>query len=147
LREAIYRAIEEMKNARNPSRVLLVVSEGDDNSSSLTQEDLRNAARAADVQIYAITFAAPVDSAGRGSALLREITEESGGRQFIVDGLGTLPGAAASVAVRNVYLLGYKSTNAAHDGKYHRLRVEVAPPIGLPPLKLSFRTGYYAPAQ
>ena len=99
------------------------------------------------MQIFAITFAAPVDSAGRDLVLLREITEQSGGRQFIVDGLGMLPGVAASVAVRNVYLLGYKSTNAAHDGKYRRLRVEAAPPNGLPPLKGSFRTGYYVPAQ
>jgi VWFA-related protein len=147
LREAIYRAIEEMKNARNPSRVLLVISDGDDNSSSLTQEDLRNAARTANLQIYAITFAAPVDAAGRGRAFLREIAEQSGGQQFMVDGLATLPGAAASVAVRNVYVLGYKSTNTARDGKFRGLRVEAAPPNGLPPLKVSFRSGYYAPSQ
>ena len=147
LREAIYRAIAEMKNARNPSRVLLVVSDGEDNSSSLSQEDVRNVALTANVQIYAITFAAPVASAGRGPAFLREIAEQSGGRQFMVDGPAALPGVAASVAVRNVYLLGYQSTNTARDGKYRRLRVEAAPPNGLPPLKLSFRAGYYAPSQ
>jgi VWFA-related protein len=147
LREAIYRAVAEMKNARNPSRVLLVVSDGEDNSSSLSQEDVRNAALTANVQIYAITFAAPVASAGRGPAFLREIAEQSGGRQFMADGQAALPGVAASVAVRNVYLLGYQSANPARDGKYRRLRVEAAPPKGLPPLKLSFRAGYYAPSQ
>jgi Ca-activated chloride channel family protein len=147
LREAIYRAIGEMKNARNPSRVLLVVSDGEDNSSRLTQEDVRNVAGAANVQIYAITFASPVGSAGRDRAFLREIAEQSGGQQFMVDGLATLPGAAASVAVRNVYILEYKPTNTARDGKYRTLRVEAAPPHGLPPLKVSFRTGYYAPSQ
>ena len=147
LHDAIYRAIEEMKNARNPSRVLLVISDGDDNSSSLSQEDLRNAARTANVQIYAITFAAPDGTAGRGPAFLREIAEQSGGQQFIVDDLATLPRAAASVAVRNVYVLGYKSTNTAHDGKYRGLRVEAAPPKGIPPLKVRVRAGYYAPSQ
>ena len=147
LREAIYRAMEEMKNARNPSRVLLVISDGEDNSSSLSQEDLRNAARSANVQIYAITFAAPADAAGRERAFLREIAEQSGGQQFVVDDLAKLPGTAASVAMRNEYLLEYKSTNTARDGKFRSLRVETATPRGLPPLKISFRTGYYAPAQ
>jgi Ca-activated chloride channel family protein len=147
LRDGIRRAIEEMKNARNPSRVLLVITEGEDNSSSISQEDLRNAARAANVQIYAFTFAALGASASRGSGLLRDIAEQSGGQQFAMDGLATQPGAAASVAVRNVYLLGYKSTNATQDGKYRSLRVEAAPPRGLPPLKINYRAGYYAPAR
>ena len=146
LRDAIHRALAEMKNARNPDKVLLVISDGNDNSSSLSQADLRTEVRAANVQIYAITFGEPGGSGIRARAMLGELVGQSGGQQFVVDDLSKAPGAAAGVAVRNLYVLGYQSKNAARDGKFRNLRVEAVPPQGLPPLKVSFREGYYAPA-
>ncbi|SPE28505.1 hypothetical protein SBA3_1450005 [Candidatus Sulfopaludibacter sp. SbA3] len=56
-------------------------------------------------------------------------------------------GAAAGIATRNGYVLTYRSKNTAHDGAYRTLRVEIVPPVGLPPLTVRSRTGYYAPRQ
>jgi VWFA-related protein len=147
LRDAINRALGEMQSARNPDRALLVISDGNDNSSSLSQEALRELVRAANVQIYAITFAEPGVSGIRGQAMLGQIAEQSGGQQMVVDDLAKAPGAAASVAVRNVYLLGYRPKNGARDGKFRSVRVEAVAPEGLPALKVRSRIGYYAPAQ
>ena len=51
-----------------------------------------------------------------------------------------------AIELRNQYVLGYSPKNTARDGKYRRVEVKVAKPIkGLPQLKATYRTGYYAP--
>jgi Ca-activated chloride channel family protein len=44
-------------------------------------------------------------------------------------------------------MLGYTPKNATRDGKYRRVQVRLVKTTGLPQLKASFRTGYYAPTQ
>ncbi len=55
--------------------------------------------------------------------------------------------AKIAIELRNEYVLGYTPKNLARDGKYRRVVVQVKPVKGLPPLKPSFRTGYYAATQ
>ena len=69
----------------------------------------------ADVQIYAIGIFEPVGARGRtpeelnGPALLIELAEQTGGRQYPVENLNELPDIAAKIGVelRNQYILGY----------------------------------------
>jgi VWFA-related protein len=148
-------AMNQMKKARNPRKAILIISDGGDNSSRYTESEVKNAVREADVQIYAIGIFEPMVSRGRtpeelsGPALLGEITEQTGGRNFSVDNLAELPDVAAKIGIelRNQYVLGYSPKNTARDGKYRRVQVKLVKTAGLPPLKASFRTGYYAPAQ
>jgi hypothetical protein len=46
------------------------------------------------------------------------------------------------VELRNQYVLGYRLSNPASDGKWHKLRVKLVPPKGLPPLRVYAKTGY-----
>jgi Ca-activated chloride channel family protein len=155
LLDGIYTAMNTMKKARNPRKAILIISDGGDNSSRYTNSEVKNAVREADVQIYAIGIFEPMASRGRtpeemsGPALLAEVTETTGGREFAVDNLAELPDVAAKIGIelRNQYLLGYVPKNTTRDGKYRRVQVRLVKTTGLPQLKPNFRTGYYAPTQ
>ncbi len=153
LLDGIYMAMNQMKNAHNPRKALLVISDGGDNSSRYTESEIKNAVREADVQIYGIGIFEPISSRGRtpeelaGPGLLNEVAEQTGGRAFPVENLNELPDVAAKIGIelRNQYVIGYTPKNQERDGKYRRILVKLVQPRGLPPLKAFFRLGYYAP--
>ncbi len=155
LLDAVYLSLHTMRKAHNPRKALLIISDGGDNSSRYTESEIKNLVREADVQIYAIGIFEPIGSRGRtaeelsGPGLLSEISEQTGGRHFPVENLNDLPDIAAKIGIelRNEYLIGYTPTNAGRDGKYRRVKVQLVQPRGLPPLRASWRLGYYAPTQ
>jgi Ca-activated chloride channel family protein len=60
-----------------------------------------------------------------------------------------LPDVAAKIAIalRDEYVLAYKPSIKPHDGKWHKIRVKLLPPKGLPPLHVSAKKGFYAPPE
>ena len=155
LLDAIYLGLHEMKRGKNPRKALLVISDGGDNNSRYTEQEIKNLVKEADVQIYAIGIYEAMAARGRtpeeaaGQGLLTEIAEQTGGRQYPVDNLNELPDIAAKIGVelRNQYVLGYSPVNQEHDGKYRRVQVKLVQPRGMPTLRPFWRQGYYAPAQ
>jgi Ca-activated chloride channel homolog len=155
LLDAIYLALHEMKKAMNPRKALLLISDGGDNSSRYTENEIKNLVKEADVQIYAIGIYEPIGSRSRtpeemsGPGLLTEIAEQTGGRQYAVENLAELGDIAAKIGVelRNQYILGYSPHNQERDGKYRRVEVKLNQPRGLPPLRAFWRHGYYAPSE
>jgi VWFA-related protein len=155
LLDAIYLGLHEMKKGRNPRKALLLISDGGDNNSRYTEGEIKNLVKEADVQIYAIGIYETGGGRGRtpeeasGPALLTEIAEQTGGRQYSVENLNELPDIAAKIGVelRNQYILGYSPQSQAHDGKYHHVKVTLVQPRNMPVLRPFFRQGYYAPSQ
>ena len=155
LLDAIYLALNNMKQAKNSKRALLIISDGGDNSSRYTEREIKNLVKEADVQIYAIGIFEPVSARGRtaeelsGPSLLSEIAEQTGGRQYPVENLNELPDIAANIgiALRNQYVLGYVPSNAQKDGKWRRIQVKLNQPKGMPQLRAFAKLGYYAPSQ
>jgi VWFA-related protein len=155
LLDAVYLAMHEMKKARNPRKAILILSDGGDNSSRYTESEIRNLVREADVQVYAIGIFEPLATRGRtveemaGPGLLSELAEQTGGRHFPVDNVNELPDVAAKIGIelRNQYVIGYSPSNQERDGKYRRITVKLVQPKGLPPLRPTYRQGYYAPVQ
>jgi Ca-activated chloride channel homolog len=155
LLDAVYLALHEMKKAKNPRKALLLISDGGDNSSRYTENEIKNLVKEADVQIYAIGIYEPIGSRSRspeelsGPGLLTEIAEQTGGRQYAVENLAELADIAAKIGVelRNQYILGYSPHNQERDGKYRRVEVKLNQPRGLPPLRAFWRHGYYAPSE
>ncbi len=155
LLDAIYLALNNMKQAKNSKRALLVISDGGDNSSRYTEREIKNLVKEADVQIYAIGIFEPISSRGRtaeelsGPSLLSEIAEQTGGRQFPVENLNELPDVAANIGIqlRNQYVVGYMPTNQQKDGKWRRIQVKLNQPKGMPQLRAFAKLGYYAPSQ
>ena len=155
LLDAVYLAVHEMKKAKNPRKALLLISDGGDNSSRYSESEIKTLVKEADVQIYAIGIYESAGARSRtpeettGPALLTEIAEQTGGRQYQVDDLNELPDVAAKIGVelRNQYILGYSPKNLSRDGKYRRVQVRLVQPHGMPLLRPFWKQGYYAPGQ
>ncbi len=152
LLDAIYLGVNKMKDAKYQRKALLVVSDGGDNRSRYTENELRATVRESDVQIYSIGIFddyAPTTEERLGPLLLNDLCEDTGGRLFRVNDLSDMADVAAKISdeLRDEYVLGYRSTDNRRDGKWRKVKVRVEPPPGLPQLTVHARTGYYAPAQ
>ena len=155
LLDAIAMGVREMKKARNNRKVLLILSDGGDNHSRLSEPELKNIVRESDVQVYAIGIY-DLDDSGKqsreelnGPYLLQDLADDSGGRARTVENLNDLPEVCARIGaeMRYQYLLGYSPKNRERDGKYRHVRLKLVPPDGAPALRTYYRTGYYAPAE
>lgn len=148
--DAIYYGLAKMKHARHNKKALLVISDGGDNHSRYTDGEIKRLVREADVQIYSIGIFDTVRSTAEeiaGPAMLNEISEQTGGRLFTISDPRELADTAVKIGVelRNQYVLGYRPTNAAHDGKWRKVKVKLLTPKGLPTLNVHAKAGYYAP--
>ena len=152
LLDAIYMGISKMRQAKYAKKALLIISDGGDNHSRYTENEIKSLVKEADVMIYAIGIydrymSTPEEQLG--PALLSDVTELTGGRAFTIDNPNDLADVATKIGIelRNQYVLGYRPKNPAHDGKWRKIKVKLIPPKGLPPLRVYARTGYYAPTE
>ena len=144
--DAVYLGIQKMKQARNPRRVLLVVSDGADNASRYSRGEVFGLARESDVQVYTVGV---FSSETWGARLLDRLAEQTGGRYYRVSRRRDLAEIAERIGneIRHEYVIGYRSTNPERDGKYRRVQVKVTPPEASPKLRVTARSGYYAPSR
>ncbi len=152
LLDAIYMGLHRMKKAHNAKKALLIISDGGDNHSRYTENEIKSIVKEADVQIYGIGLfdnTPRTEEERNGPVMLSEITDVTGGRTFTVDNPNELADVATKIGIelRNQYVLGYRPSKVARDGKWRKIKVKLVPPKGLPPLRVYAKTGYYAPAQ
>ncbi len=152
LLDAIYLGVSKMRQAKYQKKALLIISDGGDNHSRYTENEIKSQVKEADVLIYAIGIydhymATPEEALG--PSLLGEIAELTGGRSFTIDNPNDLADVATKIGIelRNQYVIGYRPKNPGHDGKWRKIKVKLIPPKGLPPLKVYAKTGYYAPSE
>lgn len=155
LLDAVNLGVAEMKAAKNPRKALIIISDGGDNNSRYSQEEIRGIVREADVQLYAMGVFEPtlLPSLSKeevsGPKLLGQISEQTGGRAYGASDANQLPGIAEKIAIElhNEYSLAYSPAGLARDGKYRKIEVRLKPQKGLPDLKVRWRLGYYAPSE
>jgi Ca-activated chloride channel homolog len=152
LLDAIYLGVSKMREAKFPKKALLIISDGGDNHSRYTEGEIKSLVKEADVMIYSIGIYDhyfQTEEERLGPQLLGDVTELSGGRAFTIDNPNDLGDVATKIGIelRNQYVLGYRPKNPGHDGKWHKIRVKLLPPKGLPPLHVYAKTGYYASSQ
>jgi len=153
--DGVHIALDQMKKAKNPRKAILIVSDGGDNNSRYSRSEIESLVREADVQIYAMGVFEPLMFFGMskeeisGPKLLSEIADQTGGKAFAASDPHDLPSVAARIGIelRNQYVLAYTPKNQTKDGKYRKVEVKVTQPAGLPPLKVRWRVGYYAPSE
>jgi VWFA-related protein len=146
MRDAIRMSIDhEKQNAKRDKRVLLVVTDGDDNASMVSLENLVREAQSSDVVIYSIGLLSEEEKreAKRAKRALLTLTETTGGMAFFPKDANEVEQIAHQVAhdIRNQYTLGYSPPGSALDGAYHAVKV-VANAPNRPVVRT--RTGYYA---
>jgi VWFA-related protein len=150
LLDAVYLALHEMRRSKKNKKALLIISDGGDNHSRYSQKEVTNLVRESDVLIYSIGVfgGGTTPEEASGGDLLSKISEQTGGRLFEANPV-ELPDIAKKIGIelRNRYVLGYSPPKQAHDGKYHRITVQVVPPRGLPKLSAHWRLGYNAPVE
>jgi len=152
LLDAIYMGVHKMRQAKYPKKALLIISDGGDNHSRYTENEIKSVVKEADVMIYAIgiydRYASAIEER-LGPELLSDIAELTGGRAFTIDNPNDLGDVATKIGVelRNQYVLGYRPSKVVRDGKWRKIKVKLLPPKGLPPLRVYARTGYYAPQE
>jgi Ca-activated chloride channel homolog len=155
LLDAIPLALEHLRQASNPRRAILIISDGGENASRVRMAEVRRLACEANAQVYAATLGLQPEydhylgepDGPRGPQLLAEIAELTGGRAFAIDDSRHIDEVAADMAreIHDQYVIGYLSPDSAIDGKRHRIAVKVQRDPGAPRLSIFYRTGYQAP--
>jgi len=146
MRDAVRMSIDYLKeNGKKDKKVLLVITDGDDNNSSGTLENLVRAAQQNEVLVYTIGLLSEEEKreAKRAKRALDAITEATGGHAYYPKEVGEVDKIAQQVAheIRNQYVIGYSPTNPALDGSFRQIRV-IANGPGRPVVRT--RSGYYA---
>jgi len=146
MRDALSMGLEHLKRlAKNDKKVLLVVTDGEDNSSVETLTRLSREAQQSGVLIYAIGLLNDDDEREtiRAKRDLDMLTRETGGEVFYPKELSEVDGIAQHVAhdLRNQYTIAYIPSNQNQDGAFRTIRVTVSTP---PDAVVRTRTGYYA---
>jgi Ca-activated chloride channel family protein len=149
LYDACYLGVERVTRGAHQKRALLVISDGQDNNSRYTFNELRRLLKETDVLIYAIGIVDKNDPSGlgvAGQAILDELAGASGGRAFFPETAAEMNEIFERIAIelRHQYSIGYRPKNFSNNGKWHKIKVKVTPPRGLPHLFVRAKDGYYA---
>jgi VWFA-related protein len=139
-------------------RVLVVISDGEDNLSSHSREDANDSVERAGV-VYAIStsiqwvISEDAKDSGQlmdrkwaktdGDKVLEQFADETGGRAFFPYHVDDVAQSFMNIGteLRNQYLLAYSPANASADGKFRKIKIEV---VGHKELEVRTRKGYYA---
>jgi VWFA-related protein len=149
LYEAVVASADQMKHAKLDKRVLLVVTDGEDNASRETLEQaVKQLQEENGPQVYAIGILGDEEHPKRAKRALEVIAQRTGGLAFFPKTLDEVDAISRSVAhdIRNQYTIGYKPTNPRSSGGFRQIRVE-ARAKGQRKLVVRTKSGYYAGAQ
>ena len=150
LYDACYLGVEKVVRGSHPKRALLLISDGQDNDSRYTFSEVRRLLKESDVVLYSIGILGgndPGSSLGMdGQAILDELSSVSGGKAFFPNTSAEMDELFERIALelRHQYSIGYRPKNFTNNGKWHKLKVKVTPPRGLPHLFVRSRDGYFA---
>jgi VWFA-related protein len=167
--DAIYEAcVKELSHPPRPPgdqpdvvrRVMILISDGEDNLSTHTRADAIEIAQHTSVVIYTISTSTQWISLSQtdpskmgdrkyhltdGDKILQELAEETGGRAFFPYHVDDLDQSFQDIGdeLRNQYSIAYLPTNYVLDGRYHKIRIEVPEHKGY---QVRARRGYFARA-
>ena len=148
LYDAIYFASKEKLHftpAPDPyvRRALIILSDGVDNQSEYSREEVLAMSQRAEVILYAISTNRTRMSS-RGDKILKRLAGETGGLAFFPVDTDDLHRDFESIAkeLRNQYSLAYVSTNRKRDGTFRQIKIKPKKKN----LRVRARTGYFAPS-
>lgn len=131
-------------------KILVLYSDGADNQSNITFDEVRALLRASDVTVYTIGFLEHLPTSMRFDMRMRlqQLAEISGGQFFNPMSIDEMTAIYEKVKaeIRAQYSLGYVSSNPTADGAWRKVEIKLVGPE-LKSLKVRTRKGYYAPRQ
>jgi VWFA-related protein len=152
LYDAVIGSLDHLKRGHRDKRVLLVITDGDDDASRESFPNTIKIAEESDAAIYAIGVFSEDDRkhdkkmVRHSERVLKELTDATGGMAYFPADLAEVTPVCERVArdIRNQYTIGYYPSNSEKDGTFRRVQVDVFAPHGLGKLNIRTRTGYYA---
>src|SRR6516225_1380751 len=150
LYDAIIGSLDHLKKGSKEKKVLLIVTDGEDNTSCNSLEKTIKEIQKTDTVIYTIGLLGQESkkSAKTAKRALISIAQASGGIAFFPENVEDVHAICEQVAgdIRHQYTLAYYPSNTAKDGTFRAVRVDVIPPRGHGKLVARIRNGYYAPS-
>ncbi|HKP39084.1 MAG TPA: VWA domain-containing protein [Pyrinomonadaceae bacterium] len=144
LNDAILRAADDLAKREEKRRAIVVLSDGGENFSKVSADKALDHASAAGATIYGANMA-PTGAARdiAGAAILKRLTDKSGGRYIDQPGGQNLRDAFAEIVeeLGRQYTIAYRPTNRAKDGKWRAIEVK----LSRPDATVRTRKGYRAP--
>ena len=146
LYDALAVGIEHLKTGTRDRKALVVLSDGGDNASRHSLNDVLQIAQQSSATIYTIGIYDDTDL-DRNPRVLRKIAGLSGGRAYFPDSLDDLEQVWRDIAggIRSQYTIGYHSSNPNRDGMFRKVKI-TASRNGGRGLRVTTRNGYLAPA-
>ncbi|MEW5976858.1 MAG: VWA domain-containing protein [Acidobacteriota bacterium] len=144
--DAVYLACQEKLRSQIGRKVIILISDGDDNLSLHTLSGSLEMAQKSDVTVYTIS----TNSSGffgitapKSDKILRKLAEETGGRAFYPFKAEDLSESFQNIGdeLRSQYSLAYRSSNPSRDGSFRSIKIDT----DRKNLKVKSRKGYYAP--
>jgi VWFA-related protein len=128
-------------------RAIILLSDGDDTSSTTKRQEAIDFAVKNNIVIYSIGIHDDGSDGELADDALRKVSERTGGRAFFPKDKPTLEAAFAQIQaeLRSQYLVAYQPANRKHDGSFRQVRIEIInPELRKQKLRLLYRQGYYA---
>ncbi len=157
LRDAVIASLDHLKLGNRDKKVLLVITDGEDNASRYSLTELMERAQKSNAVIYTIgllgsdetsnLFKIRGGEAHRAAKVLKELAEATGGEAFFPKSLDEVESTCRGIArdIRNQYTLVYRPTNLKKDGTFRNIRVDAFLPHTKNKLVVRTRPGYFAP--
>jgi Ca-activated chloride channel homolog len=157
LYDAVSASLDHLKLGNRDKKVILVISDGEDNASRYSFADLLRQAQQSNAVIYCIGLLGQERPGGlfkihggsdkRDAKILKELAQATGGKAYFPRTLDEVKPICVMIArdIRNQYTLGYYPTNAKKDGSFRRVQIELTNHHDAKHYIVRTRPGYYAP--
>jgi VWFA-related protein len=151
--DAVIGSMDHLRKGTRDKKVILVVTDGEDNASRHSLENAVEQAQRNNAVIYAVGLFGDDDMKHNRRAMkkarnaLTELANATGGLAFFPENADDTEAICTQIAhdIRNQYTLAYYPSNVNRDGTFRTVQVEVLPPHGSGKLSVRTRNGYYAP--
>ena len=141
--DSIYSVSSDLLRREAGRRVIILVTDGEDTSSSVKMRDAIERTWRSEIIVYSIGIGGPM---GVDQGTLKKIAAETGGRAFFPHNADDLDKAYAQIDedLRSQYILAYTPANGARDGSFRTIQVKVKNHTDL---TVRHRRGYFAQKQ
>ncbi len=140
LYDGVYLGIEKAKQGRHRKKALLIISDGEENSSRYSGRELREMLKESDVPVYGIG----ISQLYQGMGTLQSLSGWSGGMTFAPEDEPQTRDIYTRIALmlRHQCAIGFYPTDASSPVDWHKVRINITAPRGLGRLSVSYKKGY-----
>jgi len=151
--DAVYLAARHLHDeGSHEKKVLVVVSDGEDNKSKYDLGQVLRAVAEWKITVYSVGLlsSGPAIYGMQGDAgkkALKRLADLTGGAWFFPGNINEVEDICKRIArdLRNQYTIGYRPANEKRDGSWRKILVRITPPKNTPKLTIRTKQGYYAP--